>query len=372
MNSSVHLLLYKSDHMNYNIKNQEHEYFLALFDGEDKSKSYYPISEEKPNYEAGMNILKLKPFIADNPWGGMKLRDEFDIESEKSPMAEAWVLSCHPKGQDVIVGGEFDGRTLEDVLNNEGKAYLGENCAKFEYFPILIKLIDALDNLSIQVHPDDDYAMKNEGQFGKTECWYILEAEDGAEIIYGLDRELSREELRKIIENGTICDYVNHIKVKPGELYYIPAGTIHAICKGILLAEVQQNSDLTYRIYDYDRLYDGEPRELHKKKAGDVISLSVPPTDGKPQGEKEKIDGGEKTLLVKNELFTTSVVESVSEVSVTADKMSFVSLVCLDGNGVVEKGDTCLTFYKGESVFLPAGIGEVKIRGEVKFLETRV
>ena len=319
-----------------------------------------------------MNILKLKPFVAHNPWGGTRLREEFDIESDKDPLAEAWVLSCHPNGPDIISGGEFDGRTLKDVLENEGKNYIGENCKKFEYFPILIKLIDAHDNLSVQVHPDDDYARRNENQYGKTECWYILDAEDDAEIIYGLSDEITREELRGIIENGTICDHVNHIKVKPGELYYIPSGTVHAICNGILLAEVQQNSDLTYRIYDYDRLYDGSKRDLHKEKAGDVISLSVPPTDGKPQGKPEKIDGGTKTLLVKNELFNTSVVESAGEVSVTAGKDSFVSLVALDGNGVIEKGDTFVTFYKGESIFLPASLGEVKVHGEMKFLETRV
>ena len=319
-----------------------------------------------------MNMLKITPFVANNPWGGTRLRDEFDIQSDEEHLAEAWVLSCHPKGENVICGGEFDGRTLSDVLSHEGKNYLGKNCERFEYFPILIKLIDAHDDLSIQVHPDDKYASEVEKQYGKTECWYIIDAVEDAEIIYGLSEKMSREKLRRIIEKDEICDHVNHVKVKAGDFFFIPSGTVHAICNGILLAEVQQNSDLTYRVFDYNRIFDGQKREIHKEKSGDVINLELVSTEGKPLGETEDFGSFEKTLLVDCELFKTSLVDSREKAVVFADDSSFVSLVALEGNGVIQKDDTFITFYKGESVFVPANLGEVIVHGAVKFIETRV
>ena len=198
-----------------------------------------------------MKILKLTPAVKDYIWGGTRLSKEFDILSFTDKQAEAWVLSCHDDGENIISGGPFDGRVLKDVLENEGKAYLGTNCNKFDFFPILIKLIDAKDNLSLQVHPDDEYALKYENQYGKTEAWYIIDCDEGAEIIYGLKEDLTKEELKASIESNTILDKVNRVKVKKGDLFFIESGTIHAICKGILLAEVQQNSNVTYRVYDY-------------------------------------------------------------------------------------------------------------------------
>ena len=317
-----------------------------------------------------MKILKLRPFVADNMWGGTRLRDEFDIQSDKEKLAEAWILSCHPDGEDMIEGGEFDGRTLSDVLQNEGRSYLGSKCEGLDYFPILIKLIDAHDDLSVQVHPGDEYALKNENQLGKTECWYILDAEEGAEIIYGLKDRMTRDELRAVIEEDRILECVNHVKVKPGDLYFIPSGTLHAICSGILLAEVQQNSNVTYRVFDYNRKVNGEFRKLHKAQAGDVISLEPVNTDGKPQGETVDHGTWAETLLVSCSLFSTSLLDVKESTTVFADQSSFVSLVALDGNGVIEHDDTVITFYKGESVFVPAGLGEVRILGAVKVLET--
>lgn len=319
-----------------------------------------------------MKILKLTPPTKDYIWGGTRLSKEFGILSFEDRQAEAWMLSCHEAGQCVIENGDFAGRTLSDVLANEGKDYLGTNCEKFSDFPILIKLIDALDNLSVQVHPDDEYALANEGEFGKTEAWYIVDCDDDAEIIYGFKKDIDKETFRKSIEENTLLEYVNRVKVKKGDIFFIKAGTLHAICKGILLAEVQQNSNTTYRVYDYGRLQNGKPRELHVEKALDVTETKAIDASGKPQGETVKKDGYEETLLTRCELFTVKRLDVTEKAALVADKSSFVSLVALEGNGVVMHDDTCVTLYKGDSLFVPAGFGKFEILGEVTVIETRV
>ncbi len=319
-----------------------------------------------------MKILKLTPAVKDYIWGGTRLSKEYDIVSFTDRQAEAWVLSCHGAGENIIENGDFKGRTLADVLKNEGRDYLGTNCKRFSDFPILIKLIDAKDNLSVQVHPDDKYALEHEGEYGKTEAWYIVDCDDDAEIIYGFRKDVTSEEFRRSIEENTLLEYVNRVKVKKGDIFFIEAGTLHAICKGILLAEVQQNSNTTYRVYDYGRLQDGKPRELHIEKAIDVTSTKAIPADGKPQGETEKKDGYSETLLCRCDLFIVKRLDIEEKAVITADESSFVSLVALEGNGVIMHGDSCVTLYKGESVFIPAGYGECEIMGAVTVIETTV
>ena len=319
-----------------------------------------------------MKILKLSPTIKDYIWGGTRLTKEFEMVSFTDRQAEAWVLSCHGDGECTIENTDFKGRTLSDVLKNEGKGYLGTNCKKYENFPILIKLIDAKDNLSVQVHPDDEYAMRVEGEYGKTEAWYIMDCDEGAEIIYGFKSDITKEEFRKSIEENTLTDYVNRVKVKKGDIFFIEAGTLHAICKGILLAEVQQNSNTTYRVYDYGRLQNGKPRELHVEKALDVTSTKALDASGKPMGETIQKDGYKETLLTKCDIFSMKRLDVEDKAEIIADEKSFVSLVALDGNGVVMHEDTCVTLYKGESLFIPAGLGKVEILGAVTVLESRV
>lgn len=319
-----------------------------------------------------MKILKLTPAIKDYIWGGTRLSREFDYVTFTDRQAEAWVLSCHSAGESIIENGDFKGRTLSDVLKNEGKNYLGKNCERFEEFPILIKLIDALDNLSVQVHPDDEYAMRVEGEYGKTEAWYIVDCDEGAEIIYGFKKDITKEEFRKSIEENTLLEYVNRVKVKKGDIFFIEAGTLHAICKGILLAEVQQNSNTTYRVYDYGRLQNGKPRELHVDKAIDVTSTKALECSGAPMGEEIQKDGYRETLLTKCELFTVKRLDVEEKAVLTADESSFVSLLCLDGNGVVMHDDTCITLYKGDSLFVPADFGEFEILGNLTVIESRV
>ena len=191
-----------------------------------------------------MNILKLTPSCKDYLWGGSRLRSDFGIKSDLNPLAEAWVLSCHPDGPSYLA----DGTTLADYVTAH-PGCLGTDCEKFEQFPILTKFIDAKNNLSIQVHPSNEYALKNEHQYGKTEMWYVLDCEPGAFLYYGFDHEISKAEFEERIKNNTLTEVLNAVPVHKGDCFFIPAGTLHAICKGIVIAEVQQNSNVTYRVY---------------------------------------------------------------------------------------------------------------------------
>ena len=316
--------------------------------------------------------LKLLPAMKDYIWGGTRLSKEYDLPAVGDRQAEAWLLSCHPDGENIIENGAFAGRTLSDVLNREGNAYLGTHCDASGDFPVLFKLIDAKDNLSVQVHPDDAYALKNEHQFGKTEAWYILDCDDGAELLLGFAQDVTKEAFCAAIKENRLTDLVNHVKVKPGELYFIPSGTLHAICKGILLAEIQQNSNVTYRIYDYGRLQNGKPRDLHIDRALDVTNRAATTPDGTPAGAPQQKDGFTETLLTTCERFTMKRLDVETEAALTVGPESFVSLVAIDGNGVLIHGDNVLTLYKGESIFLPANLGEVQVLGKVSVLATSV
>lgn len=319
-----------------------------------------------------MEMFKLIPSVADYIWGGRRLIEEYGIKTDKDPAAEAWVLSCHSAGPSTVEDGEFKGQTLEQVWENH-KEICGTNGNKFEFFPILIKFIDAKNNLSIQVHPDNDYAMRVEGEYGKTEAWYILDCDEGAELILGFNREVSVEEFKKAAQSEEMLNIVNKVKVKKGDLFFIESGTLHAICKGILLAEVQQNSNTTYRVYDYGRVgADGKPRALHIDKAADVTKLCPPTITNASEREVEKQDGGTRTHLTECDLFKMYSVETDGEYVSEAGNESFVSLLCLDGSAEVVCGKKTLGMKKGESLFIPASSGEFKIIGKTHMLETRI
>lgn len=319
-----------------------------------------------------MEMFKLIPSVADYIWGGRRLIEEYGIKTDKDPAAEAWVLSCHSAGPSTVEDGEFKGQTLEQVWENH-KEICGTNGNKFEFFPILIKFIDAKNNLSIQVHPDNDYAMRVEGEYGKTEAWYILDCDEGAELILGFNREVSVEEFKKAAQSEEMLNIVNKVKVKKGDLFFIESGTLHAICKGILLAEVQQNSNTTYRVYDYGRVgADGKPRALHIDKAADVTKLCPPTITNASEREVEKQDGGTRTHLMECDLFKMYSVETDGEYVSEAGDESFVSLLCLDGSAEVVCGKKTLGMKKGESLFIPASSGEFKIIGKTHMLETRI
>lgn len=319
-----------------------------------------------------MEMFKLTPFIADYIWGGSRLIDEYGIKTDKSPAAEAWVLSCHKAGPAVVTEGEYEGKTLQEIYESD-KSICGTNGQKFEFFPILIKLIDAKNNLSIQVHPDDEYAMRVEGEYGKTEAWYILDCDDDAELILGFNRDVSVEEFKEAAQSEKMLDIVNKVKVKKGDLFFIEAGTMHAICKGIMLAEVQQNSNTTYRIYDYGRLgADGKPRPLHVDKAADVTKLCPPEIPDASARKTEEFDGAVRTELTACDLFKMYNLKISDSFESVADETSFVSLLCLEGSAEVECGEKTLGFKKGESIFIPANAGRFSVKGETEILETRV
>lgn len=325
-----------------------------------------------------LSLFFLKPALKETIWGGNRLRNDFKMETNLKNIAEAWVLSCHEDGESVVVGGEFDGKTLSHMLEKElGMSALGTDCEgydKIEDFPILIKLIDADDKLSVQVHPDDEYAAANEKDIrGKTEAWYIIDCDDDAELIYGFKDDLSKDEFRSAIENGTLLEKVNTVKVKPDDVAFISAGTLHAIGKGILLAEVQQSCNTTYRVFDYNRTgLDGKPRELHVDKAVDVTKCTIPEGTLAPEGMPVKHDGYTSVLLSECPYFTMTSIEVDTLYADDADETSFVSLVVLDGEGTIKCGDEEREFVKGDSIFIPADSGSFYVSGKAKLLHTKV
>lgn len=320
-----------------------------------------------------MGILKLKAPCKDYIWGGNRLREEYGKELDSDKIAESWELSCHKDGQSVIVGGEFDGKTLSDYITEKGRSVLGSNCDRFEYFPVLIKLIDAKDNLSVQVHPSNEYALRVEGEYGKTEMWYIVDCDEGAELLYGFKHEISKEEFAQRIANNTLLEVTNNVPVHKGDVFFIESGTLHAIGKGILIAEIQQNSNTTYRIYDYGRVgKDGKPRELHVEKAKEVTKLAPPKYPTTAVGNPLRINGGVMTLLRSCEYFRVHKLELDGTVTLNAEETSFDSLLILDGAAEIKSADGSLSVKKGDSVFVDAGTGEYTITGKGEVIITDI
>lgn len=317
-----------------------------------------------------MEILKLKPVLKDYIWGGERLKKDFGFESDLERVAEGWMLSCHKDGKNTVDGGEYDGLTLDCVIEKAGRERLvGTRSLDFPYFPVLIKLIDAKDNLSIQVHPDNEYAQRVEGEFGKTEIWYVLDAAEGAQLIYGFKKEITSEEFGKAIENNTLTDVLNTVNVKKGDLFFIEAGTVHAIGKGVLIAEIQQNSNSTYRVYDYGRVgADGKPRELHIKKAVDVSVTKPPKYDIKPMGKPMDKGNYVSTLLTQCDLFTVNHYDVKSILQLKTDEKSFNHILVTDGSGTINGRE----LKKGDSFFVPANYGEYEIDGICELIITNI
>lgn len=321
-----------------------------------------------------MYPLLLTPPCMDYLWGGVKLKKDYNIKSDKTPLSEAWMLSCRDDYCNIVENGYMSGKSLSDVLENWGVAALGKNAARFPYFPLLIKLIDAKDQLSVQVHPNDDYALKNEGEFGKTEMWYILDCEPGAALYYGLNRDISKPELKKYIEQNRLDEILNRVEVHKGDVFFIPAGVIHSIGKGILLAEVQQNSNLTYRVYDFGRVgADGKPRALHIDKALEVMNLSAQKNDQNNVNQassEPKIHGGNVKQLCRCDYFNARVLDMNYKTTI-CNNDSFTSLVCLDGFCDIAYRGGSLRMIKGTSVFVPAGV-DIEIYGTATLLVSDV
>lgn len=320
-----------------------------------------------------MQILNLKPALKEIIWGGNRMKDGFGFQTEGDNIAEAWMLSAHKDGPCTVDGGEDDGLTLLEAVAKHGNAVLGTKCADLPDFPLLVKFIDARDRLSVQVHPENEYARRVENDNGKTEAWYILDCDEGAELIYGFNGDLTKDECREAIEKGTLLEKCNRVAVKPGDVCFIPAGTLHAIGAGILLAEVQQSSNVTYRVFDYNRVgKDGKQRELHVDKALDVVHLNKPARDFSAQGTVQTIDGGTSQLLASCEYFSMTALVIDGEAVRHADETSFVSLLVTDGNGILSDDEQTIELQKGSCIFVPADHGDFKLQGKMKIVEIRV
>lgn len=315
-----------------------------------------------------MYPFKLKAATKDYVWGGIKLKEFYSKEGAGDVIAESWEVSCHPDGPSVIGNGQYEGITLAEVLDaNPG--YRGKNCEKFPFFPILVKLIDAKSNLSVQVHPDDEYALKNENQFGKTEMWYVVECEKGAGVYCGFKEPVTKEKLRKSLEQGTVLELLNFVEVKKGDCLFIEAGTIHAICGGCVICEIQQNSSLTYRLYDYGRVdKSGKPRELHIDKAVAVTDASKVVM---PNAETRELGDG-VTRLASCKYFTTDKVLLNGSHMLKAGEDSFLTVTCVEGEGEYVYNGKRYAFATGDTYFLPAGIGEVEAQGNAELITARV
>ena len=310
-----------------------------------------------------MAMYKLKPAMKSAIWGGRKLIDAFHMDFDGENLAEAWMLSAHPDGESRVDSGDCSGLTLSQIISKKGKSILGKNVARFAEFPILIKLIDANDNLSVQVHPDNEYALAHEHQYGKTEMWYVIEAEPSAKLCMGCKEDISSDDFNKHAADGRLDEVLNFVPVQKGDVFFIPSGTIHAIGAGIFIAEIQQNSNVTYRVYDYDRIgADGKKRELHLDKALEVASLTPPKTD---------FDFG--SHIGKCDCFETDLLEvSDDSVSISVDDSSFVCLLVVDGNGKFANGPDTYLADKGDCFFIEADSGPVDLSGDMTVIKVCV
>ena len=323
--------------------------------------------------------FKLAPAPKDYLWGGNRLNDDFNFKIPIYPFAEAWMCSTHPDGPSVVADSStvFAGMVLQDVLRLYPE-YLGTHPLQITggkvELPILIKLIDAKQDLSVQVHPDDEYAAIYEDGLGKTEMWYVLDAKNDSELVYGFSHDVDEEQVRKAIEAGTITDLLNHVPVYRDDLFYIEAGTVHAIGAGILLAEIQENSNITYRLYDYGRIdKNGQTRPLHIDKALEVARLNSSSTPRQPMRVLKYKNGTASELLtrckyfqVERMLLNTAVRREMA--AFRTDSNSFHVLLVVDGCGMVIAEDVNLPFFKGDCIFVPAESVELKLHGKAQML----
>lgn len=318
----------------------------------------------------------LQPVGKDYLWGGRRLNDEFEKNIDMSPLAETWECSTHPDGLSIVASGEYAGRDLASVLQ-EHPEYLGTHPETKGELPILIKFIDANQDLSVQVHPTDEYARNNEnGAWGKTEMWYVLDAANEAKLIYGLKHDMEPVQLKRALESGIVEKYLQKVPVCKDDVFFIPAGTIHAIGAGALVAEIQQNSNLTYRFYDYERVdKQGNKRKLHVDKALEAADLHASCTPRQPMRVLKYRPGVASELLCRCKYFEVQRMlvntERRQQVYFRADELSFRVLLCINGCGTMEFEGESLHFYKGDCIFVPADSVEIRIHGQVQFLDVR-
>jgi len=341
------------------------------------------------------DIIRLEPAFKDNLWGGTKLRTVFGKKCDYDVIGESWELSAHPDGQSVISSGIFTGMYFGEFIEKYGHDVVGWKSSSLDRFPVLIKFIDAKKDLSIQIHPDDDYALEIENEFGKNEMWYVVDCEPGAFLYCGLKKDSSKEEIRERIENNTITDILNKIEVHKGDCVMVKAGTIHAIGAGILICEIQQNSNCTYRMYDYDRKDKfGNKRELHIDKAIDVVDVKkykpfISDNKDVPEGAEVLVsckyfecykyvlgsDAAEADRASNIEdscTYNTENVRNTGKVNISVDAMSFRSVIVIDGSGKIAVGNNTMDYKAGDSFFVTAGEKVINLEGTGTVIVTKV
>ena len=319
--------------------------------------------------------LKMMPLFKNKIWGGNKINEFFGIDYSPLPnCGEMWMVSGVEGNESVVENGFLEGNHLNELLEIYMSDLVGEKIyQKFgNEFPLLVKILDANDKLSVQVHPDDALAEERDLGLGKTEMWYVIDADKDAELISGFNKDISSDEFKKELECGSLINLLNTEKVEKGDVFYIPAKRIHALCEGILLAEIQQTSDITYRVYDWGRLDEnGKSRELHIEEAIDSIDFR------KTENAKTEYQyqHNKTTELVQSEFFTTNLLHLDHAVEKDFSSLdSFVIYLCIEGGGAVRALDTVLEFKAGECVLLPAVTKTVEFHpaGEMKMLEVHL
>ena len=317
----------------------------------------------------------LKPSGKDYIWGGQRLKDDFSKNFDLDPLAETWECSTHPDGPSTVLSGPFAGMLLLDVLK-EHPDFIGSHPRMTDGLPILVKFIDAKNDLSVQVHPTDAYAAKHEnGSLGKTEMWYVVEAAKDAHLVYGFKRNMTRESLQEALDTETLETYLQRVPVRKGDVFFIPAGQVHAICSGCLVAEVQESSNLTYRLYDYNRVdKTGKKRALHIEKALDVVNYKGSTQPRQPT----KVIRFRKGLMIESLCHCKYF--QVEKVTVDTQRCrelawfktranSFRVLLCLEGCGVLSWGSKDqFNFFRGDCIFVPADSVDYNIHGSAVML----
>ncbi|WP_461533022.1 type I phosphomannose isomerase catalytic subunit [Sinomicrobium sp.] len=314
--------------------------------------------------------IKFIPILKERLWGGTKLRDEFKKEIESEITGESWELSAVEGDVSVVMNGVYKDKSLQQLIDTYKGELLGEQVYKRfgAEFPILIKFIDAKQDLSIQLHPNDELARKRHNSFGKTEMWYIVQADEGAELIVGFNRDVSREVYTTHLNNNTLSEILNYEKIESGDTFFINTGKVHAIGAGVLLAEIQQTSDITYRIYDFNRRdKEGKLRELHTELALDAIDYAQK-DDFKVNYTREK---NVSNKMVHCPYFNTDYMEVEGHLEHDlSQRDSFTIYMCVGGKTTVVAGGVSEQMNKGETILIPASVDKVEIIAEgAKLLE---
>ena len=319
-----------------------------------------------------LHPLKFQPILKEKIWGGEKLIEQFNKRSDSVQLGESWEVSTVPSNISIVANGSLKGHNLQDILETYKADLLGDkNYKRFgNDFPLLIKFIDAKKDLSIQLHPDDDLAKKRHNSFGKTEMWYVMQADKDANLIVGFNQPMDKQTYLKHLKEKTLTEILNFDKVNEGDTYFIEAGRVHAIGAGVLLAEIQQTSDVTYRVYDWDRVdADGNERELHNDIAIDAFKFDME-DDFRVDYSKEK---NTPNNMVNCPFFTTNFLDLDSEIEKTNTKDSFLIYMCVDGEFTISTKDTTDKVSKGETIMVPAAIKNFKlITKSAKLLEVYV